>query len=160
MWSRGHAVTAHTRLIGAAGIDHVKGVTHAHVTEREPTRDTRRRRRSICQRWNLLGDIHAHVDTALGKQAPTSKPGPASFAAVFVARTLVAFVLSVFVGYTHADSAIPGIEIGFLSWLGFIFPLGIGPLAFGQGRWKSFLMGTIEALLGLLVMGAIIGAWH
>lgn len=97
---------------------------------------------------------------ALGKQAPTSRPGPASFVAVFVSRIFVAFVISVFAGYAHAESAIPGIEIGFLGWLGFIFPLGIGQLAFGQGSWKSFLIGTIEALIGLLIIGAIIGVWQ
>jgi len=56
-----------------------------------------------------------------------------------------------------------GLRIGFWAWLGFALPVVTGDALF-SGREKTFIRQTflVQAghhLAGLLVMGAILGAW-
>lgn len=52
-----------------------------------------------------------------------------------------------------------GAEIGFLAWLGFVIPPAIGQAAFERKPWQVVAIGLPESLIGLVVVGAIVGAW-
>jgi hypothetical protein len=96
----------------------------------------------------------------LGRPAEEARPTPAQFAVAFVTRVLLAWVLAVFVGWAGANGAGAGAEIGFLAWLGFVVTLAIGQAAFERKPWQVLAIGLPESLIGLVLLGAIVGAWR
>jgi len=112
----------------------------------------------------LIGGLYWAVVTPawarhLGTPPEDARPTPARLGIVFVTRAVVALVLAVFVAWTGAQGAGGGAEIGFLAWLGFVVPPGIGQAVFERKPWQVVALGLPESLVGLMVMGAIVGAW-
>jgi hypothetical protein len=95
----------------------------------------------------------------LGTPPEDARPTPARLGVAFVTRVVVALVLAVFVGWTGAHGAGGGAEIGFLAWLGFVVPPGLGQAAFERKPWQVVAIGLPESLIGFVVMGTIVGAW-
>lgn len=73
---------------------------------------------------------------------------------------LTGFVLMQAVYYSEADSVVLGAEVGFLCWLGFIAGPTLAAVLYEGRPLRLFLINNGFLLLSLIVMGAIIGAWH
>jgi hypothetical protein len=75
-----------------------------------------------------------------------------------------AYVLSLFLSWLGAASALDGMRIAFLIWLGFGVPLVVGGILFGgTGRhvmWTRIWTDLLRHLVGFLAMGAILGGWR
>ena len=96
----------------------------------------------------------------LGRPPEESRPTPVQLGLAFVTRVAIACALAVFVGWAGAQGVGAGAEIGFLAWLGLVLPLTIGQAAFERKPWRTLLIGLPEAMIGFVVMGAIVGAWR
>jgi len=112
----------------------------------------------------LIGGLYWAVFTPawsrrLGRPPEEARPTPAQLGVAFVTRVVVACVLAVFVGWAGALGAVGGAEIGFLAWLGFVMPLAVGQASFERRPWQVVAIGLPESLIGLVLMGAIVGAW-
>ncbi len=85
------------------------------------------------------------------------------FAVMFVATFIGASVLARFIVWLGAATLGGGLRVGFWAWLGFAFPLTVGEALFSGKeaglKWPLFLVRVGHHLAGLLVMGAILGAW-
>jgi hypothetical protein len=81
-------------------------------------------------------------------------------AATLVAMILMAAVLQVFLRHLGADSAGDGVKWAFHAWLGFAVPLGFIAHLYSQKKIAAWLIDAGYQLVYLLVMGAILGAWH
>ena len=95
----------------------------------------------------------------LGTPPEEARPTPGQLGIAFVTRVVVAYVLAVFAVWAGARGVGAGMEIGFLAWLGFVVPLAIGQAAFERRPWQVVAVALPESLIGLVLMGAIVGAW-
>lgn len=82
------------------------------------------------------------------------------FALMFLATLISAYILSLFIHYAGAAGWILGAKTGLWAWLGFVMPAGLGNHLFSKKPFELFLVQTGHHLTGLLLMGAIIGAWR
>jgi len=80
--------------------------------------------------------------------------------ATLVAMILMAAVLQVFLRHLGADSLRGGMGWAFHAWLGFALPLGFIAHLYSQKRIAAWVIDLGYQLVYLLVMGAILGAWH
>ncbi len=85
------------------------------------------------------------------------------FVIMFVGTLVSAYVLATFIGWLGMTTAAGGLRVAFLAWLGFAIPMTLGDALF-SGRDKSLIRQMLwirigHHLVGLLGMGAIIGAW-
>ncbi len=91
------------------------------------------------------------------------KDGMTYMAVIFLASLLGAYVLARFIGWLGMTTAVGGMRVAFLAWLGFAVPESLGDAMFsGKDRSLVWPMAGIRIghyLVGFLVMGAIIGAW-
>lgn len=75
--------------------------------------------------------------------------------------TLMSFsILAFVVSATGAMTASDGAFLGFLAWLGFSVPIAASNLLWRRDPFKLVLIDTIQILIGLIIGGAIIGAWR
>jgi Na+/proline symporter len=86
------------------------------------------------------------------------------FLIMFFGTLIGAFVFALFIRWLHAYTAFQGMQVGFWAWLAFIFPVTLGTALF-SGKdmdlvWPLFLVQAGHSLAGMLVMGAILGAWR
>lgn len=81
-------------------------------------------------------------------------------AATLVAMILMAAVLQIFLNHLGADSLRAGMGWAFHAWLGFALPLGFIAHLYSHKRLAAWLIDLGYQLVYLVVMGAIIGAWH
>jgi len=73
---------------------------------------------------------------------------------------VVALIAAVLMSLTGFGTLGQGLLLGFLFWLGFAAPLGLsGNVVSGKGI-GVWLIDTGLHLLSLLLVGAILGAWH
>ncbi len=80
--------------------------------------------------------------------------------ASFIGDFLLAFVLAHVILWSHADSALDGLHIGLLVWVGFVAAI-LYPSSIYEGRGpKYFMINGGYWLFGLLVIGALLGVWH
>ena len=77
----------------------------------------------------------------------------------FVATVLMAYVLSYFIGYANASTAIDGAIVGIWLWVGFVATTMIGMVLWENKPFKLFLINAGHVLAGLIVMGAILAVW-
>jgi hypothetical protein len=80
--------------------------------------------------------------------------------ATLVAMILMAAVLQVFLRHLGADSLRGGMGWAFHAWLGFALPLGFIAHLYSHKRIAAWVIDLGYQLVYLLVMGAILGAWH
>lgn len=84
----------------------------------------------------------------------------AAYGGTLVATFIMAYVLAHFVAYAGANTVLLGLTTGFWTWLGFV---GTTLLINGLFQGRSMKLWVIDAgfyLVGLLVMGAVLGAWR
>ncbi len=80
--------------------------------------------------------------------------------ASFIGDLILALVLSHFVIWSGASTIGWGAFVGFVSWLGFIAAPNL-PQGIYEGRpVRLFLINAGYWLVGLLVVGALLAAWH
>jgi hypothetical protein len=77
-----------------------------------------------------------------------------------VALIVVAAVLQVFLNHLGADSLRDGMLWGFHAWLGFALPLGFIAHLYAQKKWAAWFIDLGYQLVYLVIMAAILAAWH
>jgi hypothetical protein len=81
------------------------------------------------------------------------------FAAALVAEALVAAAISRVIQLTGPQTALRGIKVAALVWLGFIFPAFSVEYVFEVRPWSLLGINAGFWLLGMILMGAIVGGW-
>jgi Protein of unknown function (DUF1761) len=81
-------------------------------------------------------------------------------ASILVAMILMAAVLQIFLNHLGATSLRTGMGWAFHAWLGFALPLGFIAHLYSHKRITAWLIDLGYQLVYLVVMGAILGAWH
>ena len=94
------------------------------------------------------------------KIAEMQKSAGPSYAMSTVAGILTAFVLGKIISVAGAASAVDGLKIGMVVWLGFVTTVQFTNALFSHQRNKLYLINTGYQLVCYLVMGAILGAWR
>ena len=77
-----------------------------------------------------------------------------------VAMILMAAVLQIFLNHLGALTVREGMGWGFHAWLGFAVPFGFIAHLYSHKRINAWLIDLGYQLVYLVVMGAILGAWH
>lgn len=85
--------------------------------------------------------------------------GP-SYAMSFVASVLSAFVLGKLISVAGTMTAVDGLKIGLVVWLGFVTTVQFTNALFMRQRNKLYLINTGYQLVCYVAMGAIMGAWR
>lgn len=78
----------------------------------------------------------------------------------FIAGLLMAFVLSVTIGFMQATTWADGIRAGFWTWLGFVATYGLVNTLYEGKPLKLFAINTGYYLVSLILMGIIIVWLH
>lgn len=94
------------------------------------------------------------------KIAEMQKSAGPSYAMSTVAGLLSAFVLGKLIAVAGAVTAIDGLKIGLVVWLGFVTTVQFTNALFSRQRNKLYLINTGYQLVCYVAMGAILGAWH
>ena len=90
------------------------------------------------------------------KDDELTNPGPA-IAGSAIAGFIMSYILAYFVMATHSVTAVTGLFLGILIWLGFVFTSQMLGVLFGSKPWKLFLIDAGYLGVALAIMGAIIG---
>jgi hypothetical protein len=94
------------------------------------------------------------------KIAEMQKSAGPSYAMSAVAGLLSAFVLGKLIAVAGATTALDGLKIGLVVWLGFVTTVQFTNALFSRQRNKLYLINTGYQLVCYVAMGAILGAWH
>ena len=80
--------------------------------------------------------------------------------ASFFSSVLMAFVLSHFIIYMNIETAIDGLKIGLLAWLGFVVTTMLPNHYFSMKPLKLALINIAYPMVGLSLMGIILAMWR
>jgi Protein of unknown function (DUF1761) len=94
------------------------------------------------------------------KIAEMQKEAGPSYAMSLVASILSAFVLGKIIAVSGETTAINGLKIGLVVWLGFVTTVQFTNALFSRQRNQLYLINTGYQLICYLAMGAILGAWR
>jgi len=72
---------------------------------------------------------------------------------------IMAFVLVHAIRYAGATTALQGLAVGFLNWLGFVATILIGSVTYERKPFKYFLINGGYQLVSIMAMGAILAVW-
>lgn len=78
----------------------------------------------------------------------------------FVTYLITAMVIALLVGLTGAGTAMLGIVLAVLAWVGFGFATGLNANLYSDKPAAAFLIDAGYQVVYVIVMGAIIGAWR
>jgi hypothetical protein len=81
------------------------------------------------------------------------------YALAFVCNVVMAIVLAKIIAWTGSTSAAGGARVGTLLWLGFVLTSMATEFAFERKPASFTLIAAGAVLVGLVLMGAIQGAW-
>jgi len=81
------------------------------------------------------------------------------FIVSFLLELLVAYSLAQLCIWRNANSASRGASIGVLVWIGFVGPIAFMNYLFEMRPKALFAINEFYPLAGLILMGAILGAW-
>lgn len=84
----------------------------------------------------------------------------APYLIAFVSSLIMAYGLARLAGYLDVNTAVTGARLGFFIWFTFVATTWLTEYAFEQRSAEIFGINAGFTLIGLLVMGAIIGAWR
>lgn len=89
-----------------------------------------------------------------------SMPHPvAPYIVSFLLNLVIAFVLAQICAWRNATTAARGASVGVLLWLGIVCPVTLTTNLYEMRPANLFFINEGYVLVGLLVMGAILGAW-
>jgi len=94
------------------------------------------------------------------KIAEMQKSAGPSYAMSLVASVLAAFVLGKLIAVSGSVTAIDGLKIGLVVWLGFVTTVQFTNALFSRQRNRLYMINTGYQLVCYVVMGAILGAWR
>lgn len=101
----------------------------------------------------------------MGMKAPTKKQKEAMKSSMMkmyglqlLASVVMFAVLAVFIANLGNGTALGGIHVALLMWLGMVVPLSLGRELWG-GKRGLFWLGIGHMLVMLVIAGAVIGAW-
>jgi|SRR6267142_3263363 len=77
----------------------------------------------------------------------------------FVLNLVIAFFLAQLCTWRNASTAARGASLGVLLWIGFVGPITYTTNMYEMRPFNLFLINEGYSLVGLLLMGAILGAW-
>jgi hypothetical protein len=108
----------------------------------------------VWYRPGLFGNAWAALTRAELKPAPQWLP------AGVVGHLLIALVLAVVVQLAGATTALGGLAVGALMWLGFVVPLEIGELIWEKIPFRLFLIRIGNHLVALGLAGIVVAVWR
>ena len=86
-----------------------------------------------------------------------------SYVLSFIGSLVMAYVLAhvlVFAStYTKSVGVAAGLMVGFWTWLGFIAPVTMGSVLWGNHSWKFWTLSNGYQLIQLLIFGVILSVW-
>jgi hypothetical protein len=77
----------------------------------------------------------------------------------FVLNLLIAYALAQICSWRNANTAGRGASVGVLLWIGFVGPITFTTYMYEMRPKELFAINQFYPLAGLVLMGAIIGAW-
>lgn len=83
-----------------------------------------------------------------------------AMAGAFVVGLVMAFVLAHFINVSNATTALDGAKVGFWAWLGFGATIPFSAVLWEKKPLNLYFIHTLCILVGLLAMGALLGAWR
>lgn len=89
--------------------------------------------------------------------ASMSPVGP--YIITFLLDLLIAFALAQICAWRNANTAGRGAAIGTLLWIGFVGPITFTTSMYEMRPVELFAINNLYPLVGLVAMGAILGAW-
>lgn len=97
------------------------------------------------------------------KQEEMKKEMYKSYALSFIGSLVMAYVLSHSLVYASTYTSVVGVSaglmVGFWNWLGFIAPVTLGNVLWGNQSWKLWFVGNGYQLVQLLIFGVILAIW-
>lgn len=94
------------------------------------------------------------------KIAEMQKSAGPSYTMSFIASILAAFVLGKLIAVSGSTTAVDGLKIGLVVWLGFVTTVQFTNALFSRQRNKLYMINTGYQLVCYVAMGAILGAWR
>jgi surface polysaccharide O-acyltransferase-like enzyme len=94
------------------------------------------------------------------KIAEMQKSAGPAYAMSTVVGILSAFVLGKLIAVAGSTTAVDGLKIGLVVWLGFVTTVQFTNSLFSHQRNKLYLINTGYQLVCYVAMGAILGAWR
>jgi len=88
------------------------------------------------------------------------KPASQWLAAGLIGHQVIALVLAIIVTLANATTALGGIAVGGLVWLGFVVTLEIGELIWEKIPVKLFMIRIGNHLVALSLAGSILAVWR
>jgi len=85
--------------------------------------------------------------------------GPSYFMSL-IASLLAAFVLGKLIAVAGFSTAIDGLKIGLVVWLGFVTTVQFTNALFSRQPFRLYMINTGYQFVCYAVMGAILGAWR
>jgi hypothetical protein len=92
-------------------------------------------------------------------QANTGVSPALQFAVALIAEAVIAAAISCLTQLTGAQTALRGIKVAALLWLGFVLPVWSTEYVFEVRPWSLFGINAGFWLIGMVLMGAIVGGW-
>jgi surface polysaccharide O-acyltransferase-like enzyme len=85
--------------------------------------------------------------------------GPTYFMSL-IASILAAFVLGKLIAVSGFSTAVDGLKIGLVVWLGFVTTVQLTNALFSRQPFKLYMINTGYQFVCYAVMGAILGVWR
>ncbi len=82
-----------------------------------------------------------------------------AYGIAFAASLVTAWVLSLFVDYAYAETALQGLQAGALIWLGFVATSWVTNAAFEGRPLQLVLINAGYHLVSLALMGVLLAVW-
>ena len=105
----------------------------------------------FSQRWMTLENMTVEQ----GKSMATALP----YIITFVLNLLIAYALAQLCLWRNANNAGRGAAIGLLVWIGIVAPITYTTHMYEMRPLELFAINEFYPLIGLVLMGAILGAW-
>ena len=100
---------------------------------------------------------HGHTPERLAAmQSSMSK----TYAFSFITYVIMAMVIALLAGLTGATTAVQGVVLALLAWLGFGFTIGLNTNLYSGKPASAFMIDAGYQFVHVILMGAIIGAWR
>jgi hypothetical protein len=101
--------------------------------------------------WMTLENISAEQAKSMSPVLP--------YILTFILNLVIAFFLAQLCTWRSASTAARGASLGVLLWIGFVGPITYTTSMYEMRPFNLFLINEGYSLVGLLLMGAILGAW-
>jgi hypothetical protein len=107
--------------------------------------------------WMLLMGYDPNDKEKIAEMQKSAGP---SYAMSLVASVLAAFVLGKLIAVSGSVTAVDGLKIGLVVWLGFVTTVQFTNALFSRQRNRLYMINTGYQLVCYVAMGAILGAWR